>query len=501
MDRTNATGFSWASKQLVVDTLEASAAEGAFKEAAASKFLDSVRGELGASGDAEDEERAIMDRFLDFLEPPRGSIKELPKGQPVTSDEFKTFLDQLRSFNTEAGLNARAHYRSRFAVTFVGPDRVGVLAELTGRLGRLGCVIEGATMVVVAGQVATMLVISAPNLLRQFQVDEALADFPTTLFAENRRLAAPPYVAQLRWREPEWPRRGSTGWHVYAELPDRSGTLAAITEVIAGHNVPLTSFATWISKRRSCVLDLNYAVQPEANEDSIAAEVRDVLAKLAATEVRLYPSSRPVHSRADQFLPPNPARAIVLTVVGRAVPGLVANVTKGLSEPVVGRPGFNIVGSAMAILQDHTALALVIEGDRAVDDPLLNEARLAASRYLDPASFEASVGSTFPLIQVSERTRPPTQPTHHLRCVAPEEGGVLATLAEAVASADANIVWVMARVIDQRVNASTVSVCEVKLDLSVPLRRRSKLDDRITRLRGSTGWQIDLSRWGSEYDD
>lgn len=497
MGRTDSPGFSWASKQLLIDTLEASAATAAFREATAAKFLESVRNDASIQR-AVEPEKEILSRFLDFLEPrtPNGTDIE-----PVNLAEFRTFLEHLRASNAEAALNAKSNYHSRYLIVFVGPDKVGVLAELTRRLTGLGCVLEGATMVVVAGLVATMLAVSGPNTLAEEHINTALAGLPGTLFPDNPRVAAPPHVAPVQLRESGWPRRGSRSWHLYAEVADRPGTLARITEVIASYNVPLTSFATWLSKDRSCVLDLNYAVQPGVDGDMLAVDVREALLQLGAAVVRLYPSPRPIHNRADLFSPPKVGRAMVVTVLGRAEPGLVAAVTKGLSDARAPRSRFNIVGSAMAILQGHTAMALVIENEHPLNDSLLLEARQAASRYVTPDRFDAVVQSVVPLASLPERKSPPTKPTHQLQCVAPEQGGVLAAVAETLAEVGVNILWVMARVVEHPANGSHASVSEVRLDLAIPSRRGAKVSESIAQLRGSTGWQIELYEWGSVRDD
>ena len=462
---------------------------------------------MGGQEESAEVMKAIMDRFLDYLEPVKRDTKAqegLPAPKrteailaPINVMEFKSFLERLRVLNAEAALNALSNYRSRYLIVYVGPDRVGVLAELTRRLASLSCVVEGATMVVISGQVATMLVVSGLNNLAEAEVTSALDGVPASLFPSRPNVAAPPQVAAMRPREPGWPRPGSDGWHLYAEVPDRHGTLARITAIIGEHDVPLTSFGTWLSEGRQCVLDLNYAVQRDVDGDAIALEVREALVALGATVIRLYPSSQPVHSRADRFSPPTPGRAIVVTVLGRAEPGLVAAVTKGLSEDQGGHPRFNIVGSAMTILQGHIALALVVEKDRSVDAEVLDEVRTAASEYLDRARFDASVGDVFPLQQLPGRTVPSTKPTHQLRCVAPEQGGVLVAVAEALAEAGANILWVMASVVDYPVNGSSKTEFLVRLDIAAPSRRPERVDEVIANLRGKTEWQLDLSPWGA----
>src|SRR5437870_1017671 len=116
----DAAGFSWSSQELFVDTVEKSAAVTGFREA----IIAAREAALAREGRAlAIEELLAMSESADVL-PSRHEFKE---------SDYHEFLDKMRAFNRETGLNVRLNFASSFCVTFVCPDRVGVLARLTRR--------------------------------------------------------------------------------------------------------------------------------------------------------------------------------------------------------------------------------------------------------------------------------------------------------------------------------------------------------------------------------
>ena len=62
---------------------------------------------------------------------------------------------------------------SLHAVTVLGPDRPGIIAETTGRLAELGLNIEDSTMTLLRGHFAMTLVCSGPAA--GVEIEKALA--------------------------------------------------------------------------------------------------------------------------------------------------------------------------------------------------------------------------------------------------------------------------------------------------------------------------------------
>jgi glycine cleavage system regulatory protein len=486
-------GFTWLANELFVDTIEKTAGVAAFREA----VIDRLEAQRTAAG-----ETLTTDEIVRLYEqdlPKLLGREDLPR---VDDAAYRRFLADLHEFTREAGLNAHRKFGSRFFVSFVCPDEIGVLSKLSGHLVEQGCNVEAATMAVIAGQVATMLIVSGPNRLRDVQLSRTLADLPTEVFGPSSELPSPPQVEPVRPREAQWPRAGSSDWNMYAEVPDRVGTLATVTGVIAEHHVPLTAFATWVTDDGMCVLDLNYAVQSGVDEELLAGRLRSVLMELEGRPIRINRTTRPFHGVADRFALARAGSALVVTVLGRAEPGLVAAITRAVSggeSAEVGSPpsAFNILGSAMAILEGNTALTLVLEDTTpSAPEESLRAIRRAIESETAASGFEARVANAYLLGGEPQEAPPPTTPTHHLYCDAPEEPGVLATVASLIADSGANIVWLMSRVVDTADNGTAAVTCELRLDLAAPSEAHEALGNGIAALRSMRGWRIELVPWG-----
>lgn len=119
------------------------------------------------------------------------------------------------------------------AVTVLGHDRPGIIAQATSAIGRLGLNLEDSTMTLLRGHFAFMLICSGDA--RVDEVSDALAPL-----AQDGSLDVSVREVQT---EPEHPRDGSPH-QLVVHGGDRLGIVAALTGVIAEVGGNVTDLST-----------------------------------------------------------------------------------------------------------------------------------------------------------------------------------------------------------------------------------------------------------------
>ena len=125
---------------------------------------------------------------------------------------------------------------TRHAITVLGHDRPGIIAETTGRLAGLGLNLEDSTMTLLRGQFAMVLVCEgeAPAT----EIDAALAPLEDdgTLTVTVREVAAAPA------HEP-----AGSSWVLMVHGGDRPGIVSAVTGEVARVGGNITDLTTRLS--------------------------------------------------------------------------------------------------------------------------------------------------------------------------------------------------------------------------------------------------------------
>ncbi|MEU4573765.1 glycine cleavage system protein R [Nonomuraea sp. ATR24] len=122
------------------------------------------------------------------------------------------------------------------AVTVLGVDRPGVIAEVTGALADCGANIHDSTMTLLGGHVAMMLLVSgdlsSDDLLERLCVPDAVV---TASAVEARRY----FRAHTN----------GIGYVLTVHGPDRPGIISAISAVLAADGGNITGMSTRLSGR------------------------------------------------------------------------------------------------------------------------------------------------------------------------------------------------------------------------------------------------------------
>lgn len=128
---------------------------------------------------------------------------------------------------------------SLHAVTVLGHDRPGIIAETTGRLAELGLNIEDSTMTLLRGHFAMTLVCSGP--VSGAEVEQALAPL-----AADGALTVTVRDVDDAHAEPAPAGRG-TSWLLTVHGGDRAGIVSAIVGRVAMVGGNITDLTTRLS--------------------------------------------------------------------------------------------------------------------------------------------------------------------------------------------------------------------------------------------------------------
>ncbi len=161
------------------------------------------------------------------------------------------------------------------AITVLGHDRPGIIAETTGALAGLGLNIEDSTMTLLRGHFAMMLITAGDA--EPASVEEALAD----LTADGS------LSVSVRQVPTESGAATGASYLLSVHGGDRSGIVSSLAAEVARVGGNITDLTTRLAGELyvlSAEVDLPTAVDP----DALAASLREVAAGLGV-EVSLLP--------------------------------------------------------------------------------------------------------------------------------------------------------------------------------------------------------------------
>ena len=157
---------------------------------------------------------------------------------------------------------------SLLAVTVVGHDRPGIIAEVTGVLARVGTNIEDSSMTLLRGHFAMTLVCAGERSVHE--VEEALAPIAAdgTLVVSVREVPVEPDPAQ-----------GGSPYVLSLHGGDRPGIVSAVTRVLAEVGGNITDLTTRLAGDLY-VLVAEVDVPPAADIEALTARLDDVAGQL-----------------------------------------------------------------------------------------------------------------------------------------------------------------------------------------------------------------------------
>ena len=156
-----------------------------------------------------------------------------------------------------------------YAVAVLGRDRPGIVADVSGRLLRLGCNIEDAVTSLLSGQFALMLVCAAPAQVSAEAMRVGLAGLPEDL-----------HVAV--WGVEQRPAPGQATHVVTVYGPDQTGIVNQVATVLADRGVNITDMTCRLSPSRTALYALTLEI--EVPEDDVN-RARDMIIGLHGTSV------------------------------------------------------------------------------------------------------------------------------------------------------------------------------------------------------------------------
>lgn len=162
------------------------------------------------------------------------------------------------------------------AVTVIGTDRPGIVADVTAALARLGGNLEDSTMTLLRGHFAMVLLVRTDHEVAA--VESALAGLSAdgALVVDVRTLPA---------GSPAAPSGAAFTLRVHGA--DRPGIVAAMTRVVADHGGTIVDLGTRLSRGLyvlTAELQLPVGATPVLLEERLAAAAREV-----GVEVHLEP--------------------------------------------------------------------------------------------------------------------------------------------------------------------------------------------------------------------
>lgn len=163
------------------------------------------------------------------------------------------------------------------AVTVLGRDRPGIVADVTSVLAGLGCNLEDSTMTLLRGHFAMVVVVRTPHSAAV--VEAALASL-----GESGELVIDVRVLPDHPGDAESPGAGFT---LRVHGADRPGIVARITRVVADHRGNIVDLGTRLA-RGLYVLVAELRLPAEKDPGQLAADLQRVATELQV-EVHLSP--------------------------------------------------------------------------------------------------------------------------------------------------------------------------------------------------------------------
>ncbi len=170
---------------------------------------------------------------------------------------------------------------TQLAVTVVGQDRPGIIADVTAALAALGGNVEDSSMTLLRGHFAMTLILAVPSGVAA--VTEALR--PVT--ADGTLTARVEEVADVTGPTAE---RASSAFLMTVHGADHPGIVAATTRVLAEAGGNITDLATRLSSSGLYVLTVEVQL-PDDRADAVVGRLTEV-----ATELGVRASLRPLEA-------------------------------------------------------------------------------------------------------------------------------------------------------------------------------------------------------------
>jgi glycine cleavage system transcriptional repressor len=164
---------------------------------------------------------------------------------------------------------------NQLAVTVIGPDRPGIIADVTGALAGVGVNLEDSTMTLLRGHFAMMLVCTGPA----DGVQEALEPLSSELVITVREVG--PEQAHAPVGAP---------YILSVHGADRPGIVSAITRIVAAVGGTVTDLSTRLSGALY-VLTAEVELPPSAN-----LEMLQTALEVTADELGVGVTLRPAES-------------------------------------------------------------------------------------------------------------------------------------------------------------------------------------------------------------
>ena len=167
--------------------------------------------------------------------------------------------------------------REFLIISAIGPDRPGLIAEITGFIAERGCNLEESRAVVLAGQFGFMFLVSgAPPYIAAVLRELDAIEMRAGLNAVARRIPDPRAAAE----------RGGRRFNISASALDREGIVHAIADVVRAHggNILELETSTYPASESGYPLFRLELMISLRDRDGSAERLRQALEDLAQAE-------------------------------------------------------------------------------------------------------------------------------------------------------------------------------------------------------------------------
>jgi glycine cleavage system transcriptional repressor len=148
------------------------------------------------------------------------------------------------------------------AVTVIGRDRPGIIAEVTGVLADLGGNLEDSSMTLLRGHFAWTLI-----------VDIAVTD--AELAARLAHLGSDGLVVSVLPVGPEEAATGESGYVLSVHGADRPGIVAGVTATLARHGGNITDLSTRLGQGGLYILVAEVSLPPGVDVVALGAQLSE----------------------------------------------------------------------------------------------------------------------------------------------------------------------------------------------------------------------------------
>ena len=124
------------------------------------------------------------------------------------------------------------------AVTAIGADRPGIVADVTGVLVRKGCNLEDTSMSILRGHFAMVLIVAAPDGLGPTALESAIAAAAGDLVVS---------VGAVASQDPVGDEHASDAWTVVVYGADHPGIVHGVAATLAGLAANIVDLSTRVT--------------------------------------------------------------------------------------------------------------------------------------------------------------------------------------------------------------------------------------------------------------